>query len=298
MTKFSIPLYNLVAGIIGIGLSLASLYILESKFEIFSQLSNFQNLNYLSILFFILFYLLALLVKPMRFIGHLEDSTYQDYRSGFYIGNLLNNVLPFRLGDLLRVFFFLKIKKSKTLFLILFEKILDLISLVAFLAIFLLWFYGYSIFLIGVCIFIFLIVMTIFIQTSIKSRLAENIFFQRSWIINLRIFFVTLVAWFFEGSSYAVFFYIIESLDLSLGFSFMPISALSSLIPSAPGYIGVINYTMVSWGEFIDLPASLYAYYSFLIVFLMWITTCIIGTVFLIRAPRIVKNFFNTLYGS
>jgi len=193
LTKFSIPLYNLVAGIIGIGLSLASLYILESKFEIFSQLSNFQNLNYLSILFFILFYLLALLVKPMRFIGHLEDSTYQDYRSGFYIGNLLNNVLPFRLGDLLRVFFFLKIKKSKTLFLILFEKILDLISLVAFLAIFLLWFYGYSIFLIGVCIFIFLIVMTIFIQTSIKSRLAENIFFQRSWIINLFCYFGSMV---------------------------------------------------------------------------------------------------------
>ena len=298
MNKFSIPLSNLVAGIIGIGLSLASLYILESKFEIFSQLSNFQNFNYLAILFFILFYLLALLIKPMRFIGHLEDSVYEDYKSGFYIGNLLNNILPFRLGDLLRVFMILNIKKSKTLFLILFEKILDLISLLGLLAIFLLWFYGYSIALIGICIFIFLFLIVIFIQISIKSRLAENMLFQRSWIINLRIFFVTLVAWFFEGSSYAVFFYIIESLDLSLGFSFMPISALSSLIPSAPGYIGVINYAMVSWGEFIHLPVSLYAYYSFLIVFLMWITTCIIGTVFLIRAPRIVKNFFSTLYGN
>ena len=96
--------------------------------------------------------------------------------------------------------------------------------------------------------------------------------------------------------SVPVLFFIFEDLDFWKGFSFMPIAALSSIIPSAPGYIGVINYAMTSWSSFLDLFESSYAYYSFLIVFLMWFTTCIMGVLFLIKSPKLVANFFKSLY--
>lgn len=296
MNKFSIPLSNIATGLVGICLSLASLYVLELKFEIFEQLKNLKQPNYLAIILFLTCYSIALLIKPMRFSQHFEKTTYQDYRDGFYIGNLLNNILPFRLGDLLRIFLFSSIKKTKALLIIIFEKILDLSCLVVFLFLLILWKMEFELLEILASFLIIFLCMAVFLQLALKSRLFSKILLVKQWFLNIKILLISFIAWIFEGSSYAVFLYVIEDLNPIIGFSFMPIAALSSLIPSAPGYIGVINYAMTSWSSFLNLAESTYVYYSFLLVFLMWITTCLIGTIFLIRSPKIAMIFFKTLY--
>tara|TARA_B100001758_G_C18398348_1_gene607373 strand:- start:853 stop:1746 length:894 start_codon:yes stop_codon:yes gene_type:complete len=296
LSKLSIPISNFLTGIFGIGLSIISLYILEINYKILDQLFNVQQINYIAIGLFIFFYTIALILKPVRFYYHLDKPTYRDYRSGFYIGNFFNNILPFRLGDLLRIFFFTDFKKSKAIFLIVLEKILDLFSLVILLSLIIFLSMGLRHTYLLTYFISILIFFSFFITFVFELKLTPNVLEKSSFTSNVKVLIITLSAWTFEGLSYASFFYIFEDLDFWKGFSFMPIAALSSIIPSAPGYIGVINYAMTSWSSFLDLFESSYAYYSFLIVFLMWFTTCIMGVLFLIKSPKLVANFFKSLY--
>jgi len=223
-------------------------------------------------------YSLGLILKPLRYYFFLKKDSLLIFAKSFYIGNLINLFLPFRLGDVTRIFLFNKTnsKKSNAL-LIIFEKILDLLTM------FLLLFFSYSFFINEAYLDLFisffkyscLIIFFILALTFFKSFKTYNAILFKA----LSVILITIFAWSIEGIAVAYFLSRTLAIDYGIGFSFMPLTTLSTLIPSAPGYIGVINFALIKWAEIINVSNSNIGAISFEFYTLMWVVTLIFGLI-------------------
>jgi hypothetical protein len=107
---------------------------------------------------------------------------------------------------------------------------------------------------------------------------------------------ISTVAWFIEGLASAYFLLIVLDLKFIDGFSFMPITTISTIIPSAPGYIGVINWAMISWAEFLEVSNSNIGSIAFEIYILTWICTFLFGLFSIMLVKNEVKHFLISFF--
>jgi glycosyltransferase 2 family protein len=230
-----------------------------------------------------------------------------------------NNILPFRAGDILRAFAFnrrLEISAYTSLTSLFVERLLDLLMVVLFLGIALIYLgmdssalvgVGGSMLIVAAIVILFLLFFpgtfrrpAFFISDLIyklNTRLGRkfkeellNFFFaldhtsQRKTISKLVLW--SFLAWIGEG---LVFWFVALSLpDISndlASWVALPVGTLSTIMPGTPGYLGTFDYftaqSMIAMG---NLSTSSVAF-AFIVHAVLWLPPTLTGGIYLIVNP-------------
>jgi len=237
----------------------------------------------------------------------------------FFASFAVNNVLPFRAGDLLRSFAFnrqLGVTSGVVLASLFVERLLDMLMVLIFLGL-ALGFFGLKIHrfagigsnvlltisLIIVCVLFFpkLLKPVAFVLHRLFSAISPKwgeVFFNEvtkslSTLDHLsrgnsmfKLILLSLMAWTAEG---CVFWFSGLALPRIItplaGWLALPVGTLSTLIPSTPGYVGTFDFfTGRAMTELGNSVADATAY-SFLVHALLWLPPTVIGMIYLIQHP-------------
>jgi len=231
----------------------------------------------------------------------------------------VNNILPFRAGDILRVFAFnkrLKINTSISFSALLFERLLDLLMLLIFLFLALNYFELELTKFIGISnvIIIFLILLvfiTLFFPFSFKrpfisifkiififnKTFAKKIQKQIIKIFNsleyisrkknlIKLIFWSFLAWFAEGLVFWVIALSIPEITNNLAaWLALPVGSLSTLIPSSPGYIGTFDYFTANSMFVMNNTYSASVVYAFIVHVVIWLPPLVLASLYLFKNP-------------
>lgn len=217
-----------------------------------------------------------------------------------FMGSIaLNNTLPLRAGDILRVLVFpnaMNISKTQSLGSIVIERLFDVLILITLLFIFLphsfdeissiinlpqlnfIYIYIFT----GIFLLILLRIIPA-IYRSIKNFLI-NFFKQNSYMIAPKKILVMLICsvliWIAEGG---LFFFVLQGLDKNIDFFIslylMAIVTLGTLIPSSPGYIGTFHFIAYSGLFFLVEDSSIAASFAVISHAALWLSTTVIGMI-------------------
>lgn len=242
--------------------------------------------------------------------------TWLDCAGPFMASFAVNNVFPFRSGDVLRAFAFnsqLGVSSGNVMASLLYERLLDFFIILFLFGVALYTFedhitpfinigIGAIIFgLISILLILlfpskmepfFLIVgkATIRLSSKFGTSLVQEInkgfetlkyLSERAQILNL--FALSLIAWIFEGFVFWFVAYATPSINNPLGgWLAFPVGTLATLIPSTPGYIGTFDYfTSLSMAECNNNQIASTAY-ALLVHGLLWFPPTITGGFFIL----------------
>ena len=265
--------------IIGLFISIAGIYWAFHNFNFNEFLENIKSVKYEFVLLASLLIISSVWVRAIRwkYLFRAEDGvkTYSLFRYEL-IGYFGNNVLPLRLGELLRTYLLGKryrLSKSYVFGTIVLERILDTIALII-LSIILLLIYPLSPFVknyifIGITISLILVILIIILKRmNLVSAhhgflLSISDFFQSFKNLEYSriplLFILSIVTWF-------IYWFDVHLIQYAFGLGMTPmhslllliVSSLFMSIPSAPGMIGTfhagVKYVMI------DLLATSYVY--------------------------------------
>lgn len=243
------------------------------------------------------------------------------------IGYFANSVLPMRIGDIARAFYFGRrkgISVEKALVSLVIEKVMDVLVLISILPLFaliinipsLLGTAIYAIMIMTIILFITLLFLAnhynIFenwIRSAMRyltikqypfiERIRENIYealmpFRSPWVF-MRIIFYSYAAWLAAGASMTIWLY---ACDLRIpwyaGFLILIAVNLASSLPSAPGYIGVYHYACVmTLSIWMDDKSRMFAY-AVITHGINMLINMVLGTVFMLKegitTTRIIQS--------
>lgn len=289
----------------------------------------FNKVNYFYIIFSVVIFFLgySFRIERWRLMLIQESVGIRWYMcAGPLIASVAaNNLLPFRIGDLLRAFGFNKdlgISASTSLTSLFIERILDLLMIVFFLGMALIFFGMESSKLIGVgggtlIIGSAILLALLFLPRTFKP-LAFWIEFQISKIhpqlgsainnelvkiftalehisdvvIMSKLVLLSVMAWISEG---LVFWFVALSMpgisnNLAAWVAF-PVGTLSTVIPSTPGYVGTFDYfTAESMIAMQNSPSSSIAF-AFMVHAVLWLPPTLVGGIyFLVNRLKQQKN--------
>ncbi|MDI6780978.1 MAG: lysylphosphatidylglycerol synthase transmembrane domain-containing protein [bacterium] len=272
---------------IGIGISVVFLYFALKNIEIEKVLKAFGEINYIYIFPVILFSILTYIVRAWRwryFFRHIKPIPFSSLFSATMIGFMANNILPARIGELVRAYCIGKkenISKSMSFATIVLERIFDGFSLF-FLFVIILIFYpfpeevrriGYlfaAVYLIAAGI---LISVRVWSQQTMKiinflcfrlpkpmgkaiteyahSFISGLDVLKNGWDVFL-ILFYSIVLWTISAIS---FYFMLSGCHLQLSFLaalfVLIVVAIGIAIPAAPGSVGTFQYfTMLGLAVF------------------------------------------------
>lgn len=243
-----------------------------------------------------------------------------------FLGSVaLNNVLPLRLGDVVRALIFpngMGIERSKSITTLVLEKLIDLLMLFVCLVICMYMIddvRGPSL-LVGVArvflliaafflIFIFIFsnqlsdLLSKILGRHLKNKLPKfrkNILFIISFLQNLSkmkslktllvILLLSVILWIAEAG---LFYFLI--LGFGLKFSFlkalliMAVATLSTLVPATPGYFGSFHLAAFTAVVMVGGDNHIAGSYAFLAHFLLWFPLTLLGLVGLVLSPELFK---------
>ena len=269
--------------LIGLLLSILFLWLAFLKVDFEELTSALESANYFLIVFAAFINGLAFIPRAYRWkllLKPLKNTSFGNTFGCLSIGFMANSVLPARGGEFIRAFAIgqtEKISKSASFATILVERIIDLITLMLFLVLFLRLVSNNAIvskiFWIALLLTIFVIVFLIILKNNSKiidvlvslspQRFKEKIekflisFVEGLGIINdFKILFYTFSQSLLMWSCFAIVYYVLFisfGFPLSIGAAFlvMTICSLGISIPSSPGFIGTYHY-------FVTFSLSLY----------------------------------------
>ncbi len=291
---------------VGLIITIFSLFAVFRKInfsEIF-QIISAVNIKYLVFSIACLFF--SLLLKSVRWqllLNFFARFNFRDVFVALAIGNMLNMLLPFRSGDLIRVFALSKkeeVLKTSIFGTVVYEHALDLLSL---LFIFCITILTYSfpisrwikmpIFSLSLGCALFFIFIFIFKEKIKKlekwinnsENSSEKIYFKifrhffnyvllnitlsYSWKEYLNIFGYTVVMWMFNG---LWLYFLFLSLDFSSHYQFgigeisilILSTSLAVMVPSAPSYVGTLHLSTLVVLRPTGLPQELIVSYAIL----------------------------------
>lgn len=230
-----------------------------------------------------------------------------------------NNVLPFRAGDVIRAFAFnrrLGISASTSLTSLFVERLLDLLMVVSFLGVPLIYFgvdssrlvgVGGSVLILGASIILYLLFFpNVFKQPLFfLSRFIENINSRLGTRLTdefVKVFAAldhtssrgtisklvgwSFLAWIAEGMVFWLVALSIPSISNDLAaWIALPVGTLATVIPSTPGYAGTFDYftaeSMIAMG---NLSSSSIAF-AFMIHAVLWLPPTVLGGIYLLIYP-------------
>ena len=273
---------NAIAGIV---ISIGGIYWAFWDFKFHEFTNSILEVNYLYLLFATLFLWASVWLRALRwrwlFRINTLPSTASLYRAEL-MGYFGNNVLPLRLGELMRAYLIGRewnLSKKYVFGTIVLERILDFLSLIVF-AFLLILFYPLEeslreyiiwrggIFLVAIMIIIIILhrIKTIKINHKILNSLKDII--EGLLSINKKALFPVITTSLFIWGIYYLDIILLQyafGFDLSLPQALMVLvlSSLALAIPSAPGMIGTfhaaVKYTMVDLFGFASHDGNAFA---------------------------------------
>jgi len=291
--------------------------------------SSILNINLLLFFISIIFIFFAYLIRIYRWqlmINNKKHKFSLMYCSGpFMACYALNNILPFRMGDFARAFYFnnnFNLTSGEVTGFMIIEKLIDFTVIISLLLISILFFkVSNNETLIYLLIFTFLFVIPLsfvvfsdralisinkittyfFSFFSIKISNLISIFLNQINVILIsfrkakifyHFFLLTFLSWICEGLVYLVIAYAIpmkcNALNSLLVF---PIGTLSTMIPSAPGYIGTFHYSISKSLQHLDCNIIEATILAVVVHFIIWFSAILWGGMYFIS---IVKNNFKS----
>lgn len=254
-------------------------------------------------------YAIRVLRWKIMFSTAKHSASYKQFAAAYLASIALNNTLPLRAGDVLRVTSlssFLGIKKTESLLTLLFEKVLDLgfLLLLAFISALLSQEIKAALEkAVGIdllrTLLITLVVATVVAMLcafAFKDKLLALA--QRKFAgVNLSAKSIALtmaltpLVWFFESMLFACVGYGLGiQISLYAFFAIMTVVTLSTMIPSTPGYFGTFHLVAFSLLPVLGAASSEAGAYAFLTHFLMWLPTTLVGLVLFFTTLRKTKS--------
>jgi uncharacterized protein (TIRG00374 family) len=231
----------------------------------------------------------------------------------------INNVLPFRVGDILRSFAFNVNLRSNSVHVItslIYERLFDLLGLLLFLMIAILLFdvnsslffnFGFPLILFAfislVCViffpdifkyfFIKLSYILRFFSKNTQLKFVRNIdnFFCRLKVISsekilIKISFWTFLVWLAEGLVFLFCALALTTIKTPLAAWFaMPVGTLSTLFPGTPGYVGTFDFFVSRAMNLFGNDFSSTVVYALTVHIVLWLPITVIGGIYLLMNP-------------
>ena len=231
--------------------------------------------------------------------------------SPFMASIAINNVLPFRLGDVLRAIIFPKSMSIEPLVstgTMIYEKLLDVSILLIFVFLYAcvnlaildliivksgFTFTIISLAIIGVIFFkkFFLVANFTKILKSFDSALlraftealltmVKHVNYLSSGGIVLRMTMITVLSWLFEGGTY---YFVLQGLNIDIGFLELlfitSATTFATLVPSSPGYVGTFHVAAFSVAMLIGIETTNAAAFAIISHLCVWLPTTLAGLV-------------------
>ena len=260
----------------------------------------------------------SLLVTPIR-----SGIPLRRFFNLLIIGFFMNNVLPFRLGELVRAHVGgqkLNISRTGMLATIIVERLFDGISYIALFLITILFlpfpkwaktsFSFGSVVFVGMLVFLYFLLkhreFAVRLMAKIRFPASINdtaqkifanfidglqIFAQGSGLI--KVFFISLLVWTIEG---LVFYLMGQSFGIQLTifqcFFVMIIIGMGAIIPTAPGFVGTVEFLGVTSLSFIGVNKNLAFGYIISLHMLQLLTVSVLGIMSLIKEKISISELF------
>lgn len=224
-----------------------------------------------------------------------------------------NNVLPFRIGDVLRVFGFsrqLDVPITTMLASLIVERLLDLMCLLIALAccfLFIDFDFRFAERLtglggLGVLVMVIMVAglllfphsferpvrMGLRVLSKISPPLADKISSFSDRVFEalrrlshgpqiLKLFGWSALAWIFEGLVFWATACAIPSFRVLAALLAFPVSTLATLLPSSPGYVGTFDYFAIASAEALGTDPAAATAFALLVHLVIWLPTTVIG---------------------
>ena len=312
---------NIINSLIGIFISVACIFFTLKNFELSQFIEDVKNINFNLFIIASLTLIFSVVLRSLRWSLFFKEEERKQIRvfelfKNEMIGYFGNNVLPLRLGDILRVSNITKTTQLSSSYLlgtIVAERIIDILSLFIFFLFFLIFSWNDSaLFLrfselpvidldsiyIYLSIFVLLIIVGYFL---IKNNKFINLKLFISAFSNIRgykkifkITFLSLLIWTIYLINIMLISYSMPGID-----NFSIIDAMSLLVvvtlvivivPSAPGSIGTFHFAVVTVMTLFNREGSDVESFSIILHAYSYITYSIIGGYFFIKSNAGLDN--------
>ena len=247
----------------------------------------------------------------------------RDCRAAFLASIALNNLLPFRAGDVVRAVIFpssMGVERVTSTASLLLERLIDLLTLLALLALSYLmvdvaalpdWIKRTAIIL-SLASIAMLVTIVFFgaplgewltrvqaryapsdrrlISTtlSLVARLLRDVFTMSRPSVLLRVVGLSVLLWCAEA---ALFYFVLHGCSLNVSMPAavlaMALSTLATLVPSSPGYVGPFHLAAFAAAELLGATASEAAVFAVISHLALWLPTTLAGVAALVGNPQL-----------
>ncbi len=316
MTKKSSFLKRNLKTLLGVLISIIALYLFIDAVEYDGLVNEIKNFEILYILYGLISLCLGYVMRIYRwsFILSKVDQSVSFRRCvAPFMGSIaLNNTLPLRAGDILRVLVFPKainISKTQSFGSILIERFFDIAILILFIVLFLPFAFNDLIvlfnldssftFFISLLTSIVVLVISISLKTKIANLLRDHLnrfleqnFYMFSLHKILVVLFATVFIWIAEAG---LFYAILKGLSIDLSFIFslfiMAIVTMGTLIPSSPGYIGTFHFIAYTGLFFTVEDSSIAGSFAIITHSTLWLSTTLVGLILIFLNLKLFEGF-------
>lgn len=262
---------NYIIFFLGLIISIIFVYLLLRNIDFFELWNTLKNINVIYLLLAIIFAVIDLYFRAYKWKTILVDKVNLNNASkSFFFGFALNSIFPFRLGDIGRTFVIKKnIAIRQGLGAVIFERIIEGLTLVFCFALVLFLFaqkssFLYKIFYLVLIIFtvalLCLIILLLFRDLLINllkriklKSLADTCNLVVSGFENIKnidyfvkVIILTFIMWLI---SFFMFYFVSLALNLKLSFYIVMFCVImlnfAIILPSAPGGIGLVEYVLM-----------------------------------------------------
>lgn len=317
--------------IFSLGLSGIAIFWLVQKVSFQEVERSVRDINYLGLLSAALIYLIGFFPRGLRWrlmLSTIKNVSFSDSTHAVVLGYAANNVLPFRMGEIVRAFVMGKnnnISKLTCLASIATERVLDGIVIVTLLGLSMISLTEIirdaevinNILLTGGLIFLFAVLTLIFILINsggilriwkrffgqfglaIIDKFLNSLSFLRTKKIFLQVLLLSVVVWLIEGAMFVLILWLMGfQHSVAIGYYCMGIINLGILLPSAPGYVGVFQAASVFAFLSLGYSNSTGLAYGLLVHLAQYIPVTIIGIIVFLRFGYRFNEFYRSISSS
>jgi hypothetical protein len=314
--------------LISLGISSFAILWLIQKVNLQEVEQGIKEINYFYLFNASLIYLVGFLPRGLRWqlmLSSIRKVSFSDSAQIVILGYAANNILPFRLGEVVRAYVMGNkndISKITCLGSIATERVLDgivIISLLGLSMIFLTASIQHSealkyILLGGGAIFLSAVVLLVLVLSysemifkiwkkifgqvgvSIIEKLIHSLSFFRTKRVLFHVVLLSIAVWLIEGTMFVLLLWIMDFKNpIATGYFCLGIVNLGILLPSAPGYVGVFQAASVFAFLTLGYSESAGLAYGLLVHIAQYIPITIIGIFIFIRFGYKFSEFYKTV---
>jgi uncharacterized protein (TIRG00374 family) len=311
-------------------ISVVCLWLIAVKIDLDETLSAFSAFAWPYLAAGIVSLAVGYLLRVERWATLLRGTgaalTGRDCRPAFLASIALNNLLPFRAGDIVRAVIFpsaMGVQRITSTASLLLERLIDLLTLLTLLALGLLvvdikslpdWVGGTAVLLalasvaaLALVVFFGVPLAGLFERLarhpaswnrgivgatlSVVARLFKDVLAMSRPSVLIAIAGLSILLWCAEAG---LFYFVLQgcSLDVTMAGAVlaMAIATLATLVPSSPGYVGPFHLAAFTAAEMLGANASQAAVFSIVSHLALWLPTTLAGVVALLANPQLLRR--------